>query len=124
MYRNSFGTKDQVRFDTEADYYEFLGYLAKDDGTTKLVLERNDEQGAWAEEGRIQFYVTQPGALHAKLSHTIGTGSIVSRVNCNDFLYHIVKHHHFVSDGPQDKIKIRSSVQAAHKADFDRGLAL
>lgn len=124
MYRNSFGTKGQISFDTEADYYEFLGYLAKEDGTTKLVLEHNDEQGAWAEEGRIHFYVTQPGALQAKLSHTVGTGSVVFRVNCNDFLDHIVQHHHFVSNSPQDKVKIRSSVPTAHKADFDRGLTL
>ena len=80
MYRSEFGTKNQVRFDTAADYYEFLGYLAKDDGTTQLVWEHNDEQGAWAQEGRIHFKTPQPAALRARLDHTAGTGSIVSRV--------------------------------------------
>jgi hypothetical protein len=124
MYRNAFGTMDQIRFDTEADYYEFLGYLAKGDGTTKLVWERNNEQGAWAEEGRIQFYVTQPVALRAKLNHTAGNASIVSRVNCNDFVEHIVQYHHFVSNSSQDVVRIRSSIPGAHIADFNRGLAL
>jgi len=124
MYRNSFGTRNQVNFDNEADYYEFLGYLAKDDNTTRLVWEHNDEQGAWAKEGRIQFYVAQPAALRAKLSHTAGIASIVSRVNCNDFLEHIVLYHHFVFNGSQKAVNIRSSIPAAYKADFDRGLAL
>lgn len=124
MYRNRFGTKDQVQFDTPEDYYEFLGYLAKEDGTTKLVWENNDEQGAWAVEGRIQFYVEAPRALHARLRHTAGTGNIVSRVNCNDFVEHIAQHHHFISNRPQNQAKIRKSIPVAHRGDFDRGGAL
>ena len=124
MHKKTFGTKGQVRFATEADYYEFLGYLAKEDGTTKVVWETNDEQGAWGQEGRIQFYVVQPKALAAKLLHTSGTGSITSRVNCNDFVEHIASHHHFVPNGSQNKVKVRSSLLPAHLADFDRGLAL
>jgi hypothetical protein len=124
MYHNVFGTRDQIRFDTAEDYYEFLGYLAKDDGTTKLVWEHNDEQGAWAEEGRIQFYVMPPAALHARLNHTSGVGKVVSRVNCNAFVEHIAQHHHFIINGSQDIARIRVSIPAGHIADFDRGLAL
>lgn len=124
MYRKTFGTKGQIRFDTKADYYEFLGYLAKEDGTTKVVWESNDEQGAWGQEGRIQFYVAQPATLAAKLLHTSGRGSITSRVNCNAFVEHIASHHHFVSNGPQNKARVRSSLPPANLADFDRGLAL
>lgn len=124
MYQNTFGTKDQVQFNTAADYYEFLGYLAKEDGTTKIVWEHNDEQGAWAEEGRIQFYLWPPAALRARLNHTAGLGSIVSRVNCNAFVEHIARHHHFISNGSQDIARIRASIPAAHNADFDRGLTI
>lgn len=124
MYRKIFGTKAQIRFDTQADYYEFLGYLAKNDGTSKLVWECNDEQGAWAQEGRIQFYVAQPVGLRAKLKHTSGTGSITSRVNCNAFVEHIAQYHHVISNGPQNKAKIRASIPPVHLKDFDRGLAL
>jgi hypothetical protein len=124
MYKNVFGTKNQIRFDTKADYYEFLGYLAKEDGTTKLVWENNDEQGAWAQEGRIQFYVAQPVALRARLKHTSGNTSIISRVNCNDFVEHIAQYHHFISNGLQNKTRIRASIPPAHLKDFKRGLAL
>lgn len=124
MYRNTFGTNAQIRFNAEADYYEFLGYLAKNDGTTQLVWEDNDLRGAWAKEGRIQFYVQQPVALRARLDHTAGVGRIITRVNCNDFVEHVVAHHHFVTDGPQVAATIRTSIPAAHRTDFDRGLAL
>lgn len=124
MYQNTFGTKDQVQFNTAADYYEFLGYLAKEDGTTKIVWEHNDEQGAWAQEGRIQFYVAQPVGLRATLNHTSGTASITSRVNCNAFVEHIAQYHHVMPNGPQNKAKIRGSIPPAHLKDFDRGLAL
>lgn len=124
MYQTKFGSKNQIQFDSAAEYYEFLGYLAKDDGTTKLVWENNDERGAWAAEGRIQFYVEQPAALRARLNHTAGTGNITSRVNCNDFLKHIAKFNHFRFDGSLDKSKICASIPIAHVEDFERGLGL
>lgn len=124
MYLKIFGTQNQIQFNNEADYYEFLGYLAKEDGTTKVVWEANDKQGAWGQEGRIQFYVVQPTALAAKLRHTKGTGNITSRVNCNEFVEHIASHHHFVPNGSQNRVTVRSSLPPAHLADFDRGLAL
>lgn len=124
MYRNRFGTRNQVRFRNAADYYEFLGYLAKDDGTTLIVWENNDEQGAWAAEGRIQFYMNPPAALRARLNHTAGTGNIVSRVNCNEFVEHIAQHHNVSPNGLQDRARIRASIPAAHITDFDRGFAL
>lgn len=123
MYK-TFGTKGQISFATEADYYEFLGYLAKEDGTTKVVWESNDEQGAWGQEGRLQFYVEQPATLAAELLHTSGTGSITSRVNCNEFVKHIALNHHFVCNGPQNKVTVRASLPPAYFPDFDRGLAL
>lgn len=124
MYRNTFGTKSQISFVAEADYYELLGYLAKEDGTTKLVWEHNDEQGAWAEEGRIQSYEAWPTTLNANVKHTAGAGNIVSRINCNEFVKHIAQHHHFVPNGVQDVAIIKASIPAAYASAFDRGLAL
>ena len=124
MYISTFGTRNQVQFDCPADYYEFLGYLAKEDRTTKIVWENNDEQGAWAQEGRIHFYLTQPAALRARLNHTAGVGNIFSRVNCNDFVQHIKRHHRFISNNSQNIAIIRASIPAAHNGDFDRGLKI
>ncbi len=124
MYINVFGKHNQVSFNNEADYYEFLGYLAKNDRTTSIVWEKNDQQGAWTPEGRIQFYTKPPAALHAKLNHTSGVGNIFSRVNCNDFIKHIVDYHHFTHNGIQDMAKITKSIPTAHIIDFNRGLTL
>ena len=124
MYKKAFGTKSQISFETEADYYEFLGYLAKNDRSTKLVWEHNDDQGAWAQEGRILFYVVPPSVLRAKLLHTSGVSGIVSRVNCNEYVEHIRNVHQFVPDIPQNKVKIRTTVPVSSLGDFDRGLAL
>jgi len=70
MFKTSFGTKRQIMFNSEADYYQFLGYLAKSDGSTKIVWEKNDEQGAWGQEGRIEFFLAAPSPLSVILSHT------------------------------------------------------
>lgn len=124
MYINAFGKHHQVFFNNEADYYEFLGYLAKNDGATRVVWEKNDQQGAWTAEGGIQFYTKPPAALRVNLNHTSGVGNIFSRVNCNDFVEHIVKHHYFISNGVQDILRIRGSIPMAQILNFDRGLAL
>lgn len=55
MARN-YGKNNQVKFADDHEYYRFLGYLAKSDGSTNIVYERNDQQGAWAPENRIQFF--------------------------------------------------------------------
>jgi hypothetical protein len=86
MYQANFGTKQQISFNSESEYYELLGYLSKSDGSTILVWEDNDLQGAWTKEGRILFFVAQPATLRANLLHTAGNGNINSRVNCNEFI--------------------------------------
>ena len=89
MYKNSFGTKNQVHFTSENEYYEALGYLAKSDGTTSIVWEHNEEQGAWGSEGRIHIYTNNfPFINNCKL--TAGNGNIRHRTNCNEFIKNIV----------------------------------
>lgn len=99
MYKATFGTKQQIAFNSEAEYYEFLGYLSKNDGSTRIVWEENNEQGAWAEEGRILFYTSHPNQLRVQLLHTAGNPSIESRVNCNEFVENIRVNHNFVLGG-------------------------
>ena len=121
MYKATFGTKQQVAFNSEADYYEFLGYLSKNDGSTRIVWEENDEQGAWAEEGRILFYTPQPNQLRVQLLHTAGNSTIVSRVNCNEFIESIRTHHNFVLGGNQNVDSIRTTVPNQFLSDFESG---
>lgn len=122
MYQSVFGTVQQVRFNTPQDYYEFLGYLSRNDHTTRIVWENNDEQGAWGPEGRIHFLVDPPDDLGATLSHTAGVGNAVSRVNCNEYVEHIITHHAIVRGSTQDCAAVRATIPAAHRNDFDRGV--
>lgn len=124
MYQPIFGTKQQITFNSEAEYYELLGYLSKGDGTTILVWEHNDEQGAWAKEGRILFFSDQPAALRANLLHTAGVGNIITRVNCNEFILNIIADHNFVLGETQNIPNIRITVPNQHLANFDGGLQL
>lgn len=124
MYNSSFGTKNQISFNSESEYYEFLGFLAKSDGTTVLVWEDNDLAGAWAKEGRILFFISQPATLRANLLHTAGVGKIVSRVNCNEFLINIRNNHGFVLGETQDIPAILATVPVQFQPYFEVGLQL
>ena len=124
MYKPAFGSKRQLQFDNESDYYKFLGFLAKNDGTTRLVWEKNDEQGAWGQEGRIHFFTQVPNELNVRLLLTAGLGDIVNRVNCNDFINHIRQNHNFVLGSDQDQESIRSTVPSEFEDDFNEGLGL
>ncbi len=124
MYKQSFGTKNQISFSNENDYYELLGYLAKSGGTTSIHWEHNENQGAWGSEGRIHFYVTPPANLNANLSHTAGVNNVVLRVNCNEFVKNITTDHGFVMGKIQNENDIRATIPENYMADFDRGLNL
>lgn len=124
MYKATFGTKQQIAFNSEAEYYEFLGYLSKNDGSTRIVWEENNEQGAWAEEGRILFYTPHPNQLRVQLLHTAGNPSIESRVNCNEFVENIRVNHNFILGGNQNAAQIRATVPNQYLADFDNGLLI
>ena len=111
MYKNSFGTKGQIRFDTENEYYEVLGFLAKPDGTISLAWEDNDEQGAWGKEGRIQCSKNIskfPDSLSR--AFTAGTGNIICRINCNEFVNHLRRYHEFILGKEQNLAIIKGTV--------------
>lgn len=124
MYQPTFGTKQQITFRSEAEYYELLGYLSKGDGTTILVWEDNDIQGAWAKEGRILFFEPQPTALRANLLHTAGVGNILSRVNCNEFIIDIRENHNFILGETQNVQSIRATIPGQFLTDFELGIQL
>jgi len=124
MYQATFGSKQQISFSSESEYYELLGYLSKSDGSTVLVWEDNDLQGAWAKEGRILFFEAQPVGLRAQLSHTAGVGNIISRVNCNEFISNVRTNHSFVLGENQNIANIKATVPPQYISDFDAGFQL
>lgn len=107
----------------EHEYYELLGFLAKSDDTTSIVWERNEEQGAWGSEGRIQFYKDYT-PFSAILLRTAGVGKTVFRVNCNDFVRNLNENHAFVWGKAQSIHAIRATIPSDYLIDFERGLTL
>jgi len=122
VYKNSYGTQGQINFNNESEYYQALGYLAKSDGTTSLTWENNEEQGAWGSEGRIHFYISNP-QITGYFRHTKGTGKIISRVNCNEFLLNLHQNHNFINGLRQDIEAIRTTIPPQYIADFNYGLS-
>ena len=123
MYRQSFGSLGQVQFADEHEYYRLLGYLAKSDGSTVLVWEHNEQQGAWGSEGRIKFRSAMPDNI-GTLKLTAGVGNVLYRVNCNSFVENLYVNHHFIKGMVQDISKIKATVPEQFINDFNDGLNL
>lgn len=126
MYKNYFGVRSRMRFDSQQEYYETLGFLAKSDNSIAIVWEPNDEQGAWGSEGRIHCHSN----LHLftpplRRKFTKGRAKkVLHRINCNEFVKDLVDNHKFDFGPIQNTVEIRKTVPAQYQADFDRGLAL
>lgn len=125
MYKTSFGTNmpPQINFENPSEYYRALGYLAKSDGSSSIHWENNEQQGAWASEGRIHFYISDPN-IPGYFKLTAGTGKAIHRTNCNEFIEHIKSHHGFVIGKNQNIDSIRNTIPSAYISDFDFGLTI
>lgn len=122
MYKSIFGTKGQIRFSCPEEYYRLLGYLAKSDGTTSIVWEHNEEQGAWGSEGRIQFHKAAM-KFRDNFTYTRGNGgNVIWRVNCNEFIENLNTDHRFVMGRSQNIQDIRTTIPLEFIPDFEFGL--
>ncbi|MBG6112214.1 hypothetical protein IWX84_003117 [Flavobacterium sp. CG_9.10] len=115
-----------MRFDSQNEYYETLGFLAKSDGSIGLMWEDNQVQGAWGSEGRIHCYsnlikFTPP----LKRKFTKGRAKkVLHRINCNDFVADLISTHNFSMGSVQNTANIRMTIPQPYLIDFDRGLHL
>lgn len=126
MYKQYFGKRNKMRFDSPEEYYVTLGFIAKADGSCDLYREENQNQGAWSYEVRMNCYkdlnkFTPP----LKRKFTKGRGKkVLHRINCNEFIEDLLDNHNFVNGFTQNAALIRSTIPAQYLADFDRGLTL
>lgn len=103
MARLVYGSRaPYFRFANDHEFFEVYGFLCNiDRHGLDFQWEYNEGSGAWGNEGRIHFYQTlngspynpMPTVLHNRL--TAGRGSIVNRVNCNDFINELVYNYGF-----------------------------
>ncbi|MCT4583091.1 MAG: hypothetical protein N4A35_16895 [Flavobacteriales bacterium] len=120
-----FGKNQQIEFASNQEFFEALGFLSKNDGTTSIHWEHNENQGAWGSEGRIHCYRNIerfPRAFRA--AFTAGVGKIIHRVNCNEYIRYIVVHYGFQIGTEQDVAEIRQAISNVDITHFDRGLQL
>ena len=118
----SFGTRNQVNFDSYDEFFRTLGFLASSKHT-EIHIEHNEEQGAWSHESRIHCYGIQeifPRAIAN--AATRGTGNISFRVNCNQYVEYIMDRHGFVEGKLQDVERIRLTVPKEYMKAFNEGL--
>lgn len=125
MVQLTYGTKGQIQFSSEEEFFEALGFLCKNDRTTSIHWERNEEQGAWGSEGRIHCYKNIANfPNYFSNAFTVGTGSILLRINCNEYIEYISTNHGIVLGNVQNLTLIRPTIPAKYLVDFDRGLLL
>ena len=118
-----FGTNQQIQFASDNDFFEALGFLSKNDGTTSIHWEHNENQGAWGSEGRIHchFNINNFTPPLARKFTRGRARNVIHRINCNEFVQDIVTNHSFVMGNNQDTNAIRATIPAQYLADFDRG---
>jgi hypothetical protein len=120
-----YGRKKQIRFLNDNEFYESLGFLSKNNDTTSLHWEHNEDQGAWGSEGRIHCYkdiIRFP--LYFSRAFTAGRGRVIHRINCNEYLKYIVTNNNFVYGNIQNIPNIISTIPAINIVDFNRGLVI
>lgn len=106
-------------------FFESLGFLAKNDGTTSIHWEHNETSGAWGSEGRIHCYKNiNKFPAYFRSAFTAGNGNILHRINCNGYIEYIASNHNFVFGSTQSHNNIIATVPANYLNDFNRGLSL
>lgn len=120
-FQLTYGKHGQVQFQSLSELFFTIGYLTKE-GFFELKWERNSEQNAWGNEGRIHVLRTSesyPNALNA--AHTRGVGSVLHRVNCNDFFQLLDQIGFEPNTKVQNIQEIRQNIPNEFKGDFDAG---
>ncbi|TZF85546.1 hypothetical protein FW774_00235 (plasmid) [Pedobacter sp. BS3] len=125
MAQHTFGTKQQIQFASDNDFFEALGFLSKNDGTTSIHWEHNENQGAWGSEGRIHCY-KNIASFPAYFSNAFSAGvnNIVHRINCNEYIEYLATNHAVQLGHNQNVTAILATIPAVNIADFNRGLTL
>lgn len=101
-----------IKFKSWGSYSFTLGYLSNLDhyhyykknrdnqnASLSICIERNNEQGAWEKEGRIQYYGSlsslQKNLEDLYACSSAGNGTITKRINSNGYVLSLIKDYGF-----------------------------
>jgi hypothetical protein len=116
----AYGKNKQIKFNTESEYYQALGYIAQPKNQITLHREDNQEQGAYSYEVRARIKIDNPN-IPGNFKLTTGTGNVKYRVNCNPYFEEITTNHGFELDTTQDIEKIKATIPSKYLDDFEKG---
>ena len=84
-----FGENKQVQFENEAAFFAALGFLAKDDGSTKVV---------WADHiGRIDCFIPKQ-----QFPKCFKDCTFDNAIHCSEFVAYLIANHKFVANENQN----------------------
>lgn len=64
-----------LNFNNEKEYYETLGFLAKEEELIRVYTESNDKAGAWAAQGRMSLRNVSADSLPEALMKAFETNT-------------------------------------------------
>lgn len=131
MAQLDWGNGIGLHFQNDAEYYETLGFLAKNPSLVSVYTHDNDRSGAWAGQGKLHTHIDK-GMLPAGLRRSfVASGD--DRLSVTDYVRNLVQNHAFnqFSDPtgnlytfyrfPESIGNVRLTVPKEYYADFDAG---
>lgn len=122
-----------LEFESEAEYFEVLGFLAKDSRPIDIFTHENQRSGARAPQGKLKINFS--GRIPEALAWAFDQSSD-DRLSVSDYVDNLVQCHAFTRfvdpTGrqytyhiyPESIEAVRSTVPQQYKQDFDRGYNL
>lgn len=131
MAQLDWGNGIGLHFKNDKEYYEKLGFLAKNPSLVSVYTHKNDRSGAWAGQGKLHNHIDK-GMLPAGLRRSfVASGD--DRLSVTDYVRNLVHNHAFndfrdptgnsytLYRFPESVGNVRLTVPQKHYADFDAG---
>lgn len=131
MAQLDWGTGIGLHFRNDAEYYETLGYLAKNPALVDVYTHDNDKSGAWGGQGKLQTKVSKNALPNGLRRSFIQSGD--DRLSVTDYVRNLVYNHAFTQyydptgnfytfyRFPNSVKDVKATVPNVFLEDFDRG---
>lgn len=86
-----------LKFNSEKEYYETLGFLCKEEEFIRIYTESNDKAGAWAAQGRMSLRNISVDSLPEALMNAFGT-SADGRISETRYVRNLKENHNFTKE--------------------------
>lgn len=86
-----------LKFADEREYYEVLGFLAKDEEYIRVYTESNDKSGAWAPQGRLLLRNVDISSLPEPLMKAFEI-SLDGRISETKYVRNLKENHYFIKE--------------------------